>query len=216
MKIGYAISRVFNKYLGFKQVSNTTLENPVSISRGARVLNSNIGKYTYIGKSTVVNAEVGRFCSIAAGVIIGGASHPTNFVSTSPVFLAGRNVLKKNFAQLEYSPYAQTIIGNDVWIGSNAIIKGGVSIGNGAVIGMGSIVTKDVPAYAIVGGSPARVLKMRFDNVLAQKIESTHWWAYETNFLIEVAHLMGEPEKFIEAIVQIQGTDKPSVSSNNS
>lgn len=199
MNVSYAIHSVLNRFFGFKQLSNADIEIPVHVSHGARVLNSKIGKYSYIGKSTVVNTEIGRFCSISGGVIIGGASHPTNFVSTSPVFLTGRNVLKKNFAQLEYTPYACTIIGNDVWIGASAMIKSGIRIGNGAVIGMGAIVTKDVPAYAVVAGNPARIIRMRFDEDTARKIEKTEWWSYDEKRLKAIANFMDDIDIFLNS-----------------
>ena len=93
------------------------------------------------------------FLSIANNVVIGGGKHPINWVGMSPVFYKGKDSVKAKFSSYEREKPLVTSIGHDVWIGRNAIIKGGVKIGNGSVIGMGSIITKDVLPYSIVGGT---------------------------------------------------------------
>lgn len=80
------------------------------------------------------------------------------------------------------------------------MLKPGITIGNGAVIGMGSVVTKDVPSYAVVAGNPARVIKMRFSPELAEQLERSQWWELEPEALKKYAHLMNDPEKFLEAL----------------
>ena len=84
-----------------------------------------------------------------------------HFVSTSPVFLSHRDSVKAKFSRFDYLDLPRTRIGSDVWIGHGAHVRAGVEIGHGAVVGMGSVVTKDVPPYSVVGGNPARVLRMR-------------------------------------------------------
>jgi len=104
--------------------------------------------------------------SVAYGVRIGLPEHPVNMVSTSPKIY--RNIKSKDIKDVYFPP----IIGNDVWIGANAIILQGVTIGDGAVIAAGAVVTKDVPPYAIVGGVPAKVIKYRFsDDVILKLLE---------------------------------------------
>ena len=141
-----------------------------------------IGEYTY-GNPTVLhwgeksNLNIGKFCSIADNVTIFlGGEHRTDWISTYPF-----NVLNKDF------PKAQNItghpktegdvyIGNDVWIGNGATIMSGITIGNGAVIGANAVVAQNVPAYAIVAGNPARIIKYRFDNETISKLEQIQWW----------------------------------------
>src|SRR6185295_4140559 len=72
----------------------------------------------------------------------------------------------------------ETYIGNDVWIGNHVIVKDGVTIGDGAIVGAGSVVTRDVPAYAVVAGNPARRIRMRFDERLVERLQTTKWWTY--------------------------------------
>lgn len=110
-----------------------------------------IGKYTYgyqlahIAKGT----KIGAFCSIASGVSIGLMNHPLDKVSTHPfLYYKSRGFVKENTDILQ----EPSIIGDDVWIGTNAVIMPGVKVGQGAVVGAGAVVTKDVPPYAIVGG----------------------------------------------------------------
>ena len=135
-----------------------------SVRNNVRLYHVQIGRYSYVSRNSLIqNTEIGCFCSIADNCNIGLPSHPLDFVSTSPVFLNTSNYLNKNFAKFEYNDCPTTYIGNDVWIGSGAKIKSGVKVGNGSVIAAGAIVTKDVPAYAIVAGIPARIIRFRFN-----------------------------------------------------
>lgn len=103
--------------------------------------------------------------------------HPTNFLSTHPAFYSagGQTQLqiKRSTTFKESSPVS---IGNDVWIGANSIVMDGVSVGDGAIIGAGAIVTRDVPAYAVAVGSPAKVIKFRFDTTTIDLLKSSQWW----------------------------------------
>ena len=108
--------------------------------------------------------------SVAYGVRIGLPEHPVNMVSTSPKIY--RNIKLKDIKDVYFPP----IIGNDVWIGANAIILQGVTIGDGAIIAAGAVVTKDVPPYAIVGGVPAKVIKYRFSDDVILKLLEIKWW----------------------------------------
>ena len=92
-------------------------------------------------------------------MIIGGGMHPMDWVSTSPAFYIGRDSVKAKFATHTREPVKKIIIGHDVWIGQYALIKQGITVGTGAVIGMGSVVTKDIPDYCVVVGNPARIIK---------------------------------------------------------
>lgn len=125
------------------------------------------GHYGYIARNTVLNyCKVGAYCSIAPGVQIGGMEHPYWDLATN-------TLLTNDCVKGKY-----TVIGHDVWIGAGTIIKQGIRIGNGAVIGANSFVNKDVPPYAIVVGSPARVIKYRFDENTQKLLSKSIFWSY--------------------------------------
>ena len=117
---------------------------------------------------------MGAFCSLGPEILIGLGIHPLQYVSTYPGFYAPDLVswsvrisfMRKKYHLLKHAPI---IIGSDVWIGARAIVRDGVNIGHGAVIGAGALVTKDVAPYSIVGGVPARLIRMRFsDDIVAR------------------------------------------------
>lgn len=194
-KVKYGVARI----LGRKPcaIRGSRISKKAAVGNGAKIVNCTIDRYTYIYGSSVVSADVGAFCSIAAGCTIGGGKHPTNWVSSSPVFYKGRNVLRTNFSQNEFEEYAHTIIGNDVWIGSKCLIKGGVTIGDGAVIGMGSVVTHDVPPYEIWAGNPAKLIRKRFDERTIEKLIEMKWWNFSDEELSEIGDLFKDPQALI-------------------
>jgi len=121
--------------------------------------------------------EIGAFCSIASGVqIFLGGEHRTDWVTTYPF-----SKLWKAGQQIKGHPTTKgnVIIGNDVWIGTEAVIMSGVHIGDGAVIGARSVVTKDVPPYSIAAGNPTRIVKKRFDNVVISRLLELKWWNWD-------------------------------------
>lgn len=161
------------------------------------VLNScKIGRYTYLGNNCeFFYSTIGNFCSIAGDVRLIKGSHPTSrFVSTSPVFFQNETYLGKGFVdkivfKLNKTTNKGTLleIGNDVWIGCHVRILEGVSIGDGAIIGAGSIVTKDIPAYAIAVGVPARVIKYRFKEEQIVNLLKCKWWNWDIERIKEKA-----------------------------
>lgn len=168
-----------------------------------------MGKYTYVGaRTSITDAQIGNFCSIGGKVSIGGGLHPTNMVATSPVFLKGKNFLRKNFATFEYVPSETVVIGNDVWIGDNAYIKAGVQVGSGAVIGAHAVVTKDVAPYSIVVGVPAYEIRKRFNDDIVEKLLEIKWWDWPESKLKELGHCFDEPCKLIEAAEKVERKDK--------
>lgn len=142
----YIWAKILKKIRG-SAIINSEIDRTAKVYSGSHVVNSKIGRYTYCGYDCdIINTEIGSFCSIAGDVKIGGAMHPTNWVSTSPVFYEGFNTgLRKKFSNHPIEKGKVTKIGSDVWIGNNVLIKQGITIGNSSIISMGSVVTKDVP-----------------------------------------------------------------------
>lgn len=130
--------------------------------------------YEFIGDKLVI----GKFCAIARGVefIMNGANHPMSSVTAYPFYIMGGEWAQK-FPTLDELPLkGDTVIGNDVWIGQNSTIMPGVNIGDGVIIAANSVVTKNVPAYHIVGGNPAKIISQRFDNELIEYLQKLQWW----------------------------------------
>jgi len=150
-----------------------------------------IGAFTYFdaqedgARKLVRNLSIGRYCSVAVDSHVGLIAHPLSWLSSAPVVYSGddpwRNDYAGNLQSLAVfdAPRELTAIGNDVWIGSGADVKCGVKIGDGAVVGAGAMVAKDVPPYAIVGGVPAKVIRYRFDEATIKRLLATKWWDYD-------------------------------------
>ena len=122
------------------------------------------------------------------------------WVGMSPVFYRGRDSVRAKFSQHKLEDLALTKIGNDVWIGRSAIVLSGTSIGNGAVIGAGSVVTKDVPDYAIVAGNPAKLIRYRFDEQTIKELQSLKWWDWPDEKIERYAKYFVDPQHFLQAI----------------
>ncbi|MDD3304287.1 MAG: DapH/DapD/GlmU-related protein [Clostridia bacterium] len=138
-----------------------------------------IGENSYINYETIIdsNSKIGKFCSIAPQVYIGPGNHPLSYVSTHP-FLYDTNwseKLKCNVQKHEEIS-KDTMIGNDVWIGTRAIILAGVNVSDGSIVAAGAVVTKDIPPYSIVAGIPAKVIGYRFEEEIIDKIKEIKWW----------------------------------------
>ena len=130
--------------------------------------------YEFLGDKLII----GKFCAIAKGVefIMNGANHRMNSVTTYPFNIMGHGWEKATPALSDLPFKGDTVVGNDVWIGQNATILPGVTIGDGAIIAANATVTRDVPAYHIAGGNPARVLRARFGDALIQYLLELKWW----------------------------------------
>lgn len=136
-------------------------------------IDSSIGKYVYIGHNTsITKATIGNYCSIASNVSIWMGEHELDKISTNSIFYEAQ------YAELTKK---DCIIGNDVWIGVDAIIRRWITIGNGAVIGANSFVNVDIPPYAIVAGSPAKIIRYRFNEDEIKMIETSYWWKHDRN-----------------------------------
>ncbi|MCB4807310.1 CatB-related O-acetyltransferase [Tamlana sp. 62-3] len=150
-----------------------------------RISNSIIDDYSYVNLfAKVNNTTIGKYCSISINFKSGLGIHPSNFISTSPIFYSKKNALNKTFSETDnFTEFKPVTIKNDVWIGADVIILDGVTIGNGAIIGAKSVVTKDVPDYAIVGGVPAKIIKYRFSDEMIKELKRLKWWNWDDNKL---------------------------------
>jgi acetyltransferase-like isoleucine patch superfamily enzyme len=190
----YNIIRFSNAKIGLQCCINeqTVIGDNVRLLNNCLLNNSTIHAYTYIGKnSTIQNATIGKYCSIANDVCIGLGAHPLSFFSTSPLFYRVINPLQIELVSdnIKFDEYKHINIANDVWIGQSAIILDGITIGSGAVIAANSVVTKNVPPYAIVGGVPARIIKYRFSDDKIGKIMKSEWWTLTPN---QIKNIMEE------------------------
>lgn len=176
--------RLKNRKL-FIPLSSLTIRNCIfgyhnRVYNDSILCNVSLGDYSYVGGNCkIMNSTIGKFCSIGPSVWIGGLpSHPLNLKSTFPGFYQKNSNYYGVEPEYEYteSEFRPVIIGNDVWIGARAMIMDGVTVGDGAVIAAGAVVTKDVPPYAIVGGVPARIIKYRFSEKRIQEMQDSMWW----------------------------------------
>ena len=159
--------------LRFKNVILGTVGYGNCFERGVRIESTTfIGNNNYFSFRVMSgNARIGSYCSFGPDVKIGQSQHSIDYYTTSQ---------KISSKTIGYSLIKEpTLIGNDVWIGANAVVMQNVVIGNGAVIGSNSVVTKDIPDYAIAVGVPARVIKRRFSDDIIKKLNDSHWWDYD-------------------------------------
>ncbi|MEZ4874045.1 MAG: CatB-related O-acetyltransferase [Flavobacteriaceae bacterium] len=131
-----------------------------------------IGHASTLGYNNFLHGdiEIGKYCQLGADVALHSTNHPMHYMTT----YINKNLFEGALSQLK--EIKKIRVGHDVWIGHNALVVGNVSIGNGAIIASGSVVTKDVPPYAVVAGVPAKVINMRFHDTVIQEIESLQWW----------------------------------------
>ena len=140
---------------------------------------------------------IGKFCQIASGTkfIMGSANHRISSATTYPFNVFGGAWTENTPPHMAQLPHkGDTIIGNDVWIGRESIIMPGVKIGDGAIIAAYSVVVKDVPAYTVYGGNPARFIKERFDAELKDLLLRYQWWNLEPEKLVEILPLLCDPD----------------------
>ena len=130
---------------------------------------------------------IGKFCAIAKGIefVMNGANHRMCSVTTYPFNIMGHGWEKAAPSLKDLPLKGDTIVGNDVWIGQNVTVMPGVQIGDGAIIAANSVVAKSVPAYHIVGGNPARIIRKRFDDDLISFLLELKWWDWPAEKIFE-------------------------------
>lgn len=199
VNFGFLVSK-FLRLINRPALRNCEIHKTSKVGTGSNCVDVTMERYSYMGKNNSVhNTRIGSFCSIASYCSIGGGGHSLDLISTSPLFAEGRNIFRKNFSVFPTNTInLPVIIGNDVWIGEGVFIKDGVTIADGAVVGAHSVVTKDVPAYSIVAGSPARTIRYRFKESEIRKLLQIKWWELSETQLKRKARNFDSIEKFLE------------------
>lgn len=180
----------------FSRVDFSILHDYCRIDRNNHIYCSKIGKHSYTGMNTVImHSEIGNYCSISWNVTIGGADHDYNRTTQHSFLYNKYDGLRPPNDEVVYDRFSDPLlIGNDVWIAAGAVITRGVKIGDGAVIGSNAVVTKDVPPYAIVVGSPAKIIKYRFDKDIIKLLLKLEWWKWpEKKITHNFKHLSSKP-----------------------
>lgn len=187
-------SRVANSTLGNDctlepgaELFNSTLADHVQLQRQTTVTDTNIARYTYVARHAYLNlVTVGSFCSVGPSVLAGLGEHPIDLATTSPAFYSTRRQCGASFARIDHFPERRPIIiGHDVWLGARVFIRDGVSIGDGAIVAAGAVVTHDVAPYAIVGGTPAKQIRLRFPEAVILRLQAIAWWTWPDDKLRE-------------------------------
>ena len=187
-----------------KRLDNGSLESRYLREIFKKYHNVEIGMYSYGGcfNPGLINpgSVFGKYCSVAHQVCVFNRNHPAQYITTHPIlFNTNLGVVRE-----EILPYDKTIIGHDVWIGYGAkIMPSTTKIGNGAIIGAGAVVTKNVPPYAIVLGVPGTVKKYRFEPEHIAILEKSEWWNWDHQFIIKNKDSFYDIQKFINLLENI-------------
>jgi acetyltransferase-like isoleucine patch superfamily enzyme len=168
-------------------------ERPVLMLGPRRLRNCTMGAFSIVQTTAgVYPCKIGRYAGIGEQSTVGPGEHPVNWLSTHPFAFTRPNILPyfyklPEFAQLaptnakpnEFKFPLYTTVGHDAWVCANSFVKRGVTIGHGAIVAAGAVVTKDVPPYAVVGGSPGKIMRMRFPDKLIERLLQFQWWQYD-------------------------------------
>jgi virginiamycin A acetyltransferase len=182
---------------GFGISHKAKIYSPASIS------DSIIGDYSYVSmQSHIVMTRIGKFCSIGPHFFCGWGIHPTDGISTSPMFYSPMKQNGFTFSLTSKIEEKKTIIiGNDVFIGANVTVLDGVCIGDGAIIGAGAVVSKDIPPYSIAVGCPIKVLRSRFPEDIVEKLLRIKWWDFSEEKLKDVERYFFDIDEFVKKYI---------------
>lgn len=165
------------------EISNATFGAYTAVGEGTRVANSHFGDYTYCDRSCdIANTDLGKFSNIASFVRIGATDHPLDRASLHHFLYRSGDYwpdAEHDAAWFDKRAARRTVIGHDTWIGHNAQVKPEVTIGHGAVVASGAVVTKDVAPYTIVAGLPAKPVRRRLPEPLAERMMVLGWWDWD-------------------------------------
>lgn len=165
------------------EVRNSTFGAYCEVGKGARVLNSSLGDYSYCEQySDIANTTIGKFANIAAFTRIGPTDHPYRNASLHHFLYRSSyywDDTEDDAAFFEARAARRTVIGHDTWIGHGAVIKPEVTIGDGAIVASGAVVTKDVPPYMIVAGVPSAPMRPRYPDGIAERMQALGWWDWD-------------------------------------
>jgi phosphonate metabolism protein (transferase hexapeptide repeat family) len=162
------------------RVVNSKLGVWTQVAHDVNIVDSSLGDYSYVMQhSQIMQATIGRFCSIASFVRLNPGNHPLERPTSHHMTYRARQYGFAQTDDLEFFAWREAhpvTVGHDVWIGHNVTVLPGVTIGNGAAVGAGAVVTKDVQPYTVVAGVPARIIRPRFPDDIAARLEATRWW----------------------------------------
>lgn len=197
----------------FSRIENCRFGSYVNIQRNNLIYDSTVGRYTYTGRNfNCWHSRIGAFCSISWNVSIGGGEHDYNRLTTS-AFLYSDIFDIKGAERVGYNRFdTKCEIGNDVWIGCDVVVRRGVKIGDGAVVGSNSVVTKDVEPYSIVAGNPARHIKYRFSKNIIDELLALKWWEFPIDTIKQNYELFNSiPDTaMMEKLKRIKAEIKPT------
>lgn len=196
--------------------SKTLFRKTTALSAGTRMYNVKIGEYSSLrGNSKAMNAVIGNYTVVAKMCEIGLGVHPTNYLTCHSIFYKNSPWgFHPEWVKPIDNLVKTTNIGNDVWIGARSLIMDGVTIGDGAIVAAGSVVVKDVPPYAIVGGAPAKIIKYRFPEEMIERLLEIKWWNLTDDELTKVVDLFHIKNPTMEDIDKFFPKNGSSVSEN--
>jgi acetyltransferase-like isoleucine patch superfamily enzyme len=182
------------------QIRQTTFSGPLFLDRNARIgPQVKIGRYCSLGETSLIARGIfGSFCAMGARIAVNPFNHPTNWLSIHEFqFRSDSYDWVPEYREMARDGrtadmFQEVYFGNDIWVGNNANVLGGVAVGDGAVIAAGAVVTKDVPPYAIVAGVPATVKRFRFADKIIERLLRSKWWE------LELSDLSGLPFRDVE------------------